>query len=100
VETLSEMPSARLSSGLSRILAEYLKANKEAFTDHPLANFIRRDMRDAVKEKASSDGRGLVFKGSAGQGVWAKGPWLGIFNPLITGGAQQGYYPPCNDGHA
>jgi 5-methylcytosine-specific restriction enzyme A len=93
VETLSEIPGARLSSGLSRILAEYLKANKEAFTDHPLANFIRRDMRDAVKEKASSDGRGLVFKGSAGQGVWAKGPWLGIFNPLITGGAQQGYYP-------
>jgi 5-methylcytosine-specific restriction protein A len=34
-----------------------------------------------------------MFKGSAGQGNWAKGPWVGIFNPIVTTGAQRGYYP-------
>jgi 5-methylcytosine-specific restriction enzyme A len=90
---LSEVPSVSLSASISRLLAEYLSATREAFTDHPLASFIRRDMRDAIKEKAGSDGDGLIFKGSAGQGDWVRGPWLGIFNPIVTSGAQQGYYP-------
>ncbi len=92
-ERLIEVGTASLSTGISRLLAEYLGAMKEAFTGHPLANFIRRDMRDAIKGRAGSDGDGLIFKGSAGQGLWARGPWLGIFNPVVTNGAQQGYYP-------
>jgi 5-methylcytosine-specific restriction protein A len=39
-----------------------------------------------------SKARGLVLKGSAGQGNWARGPWVGIFNPIITRSAQAGYY--------
>lgn len=88
-----ETPSTPLSAGISRILAEYLGATKESFTGHPLANFIRRDLRDGIKAEAGRDGDGLIFKGSAGQGNWARGPWLGIFNPVVTNGAQQGYYP-------
>ena len=93
LERLIETGSASLSAGISRVLSEYLGATKEAFTGHPMANFIRRHMRDVIIERAGSDSVGLTFKGSAGQGVWARGPWLGIFNPVITTGAQQGYYP-------
>jgi 5-methylcytosine-specific restriction enzyme A len=93
LESALELSDTSLSSGISRILAEYLEAAAESFTGHPLANFIRRDLRDAVKSEAGRDGDGLIFKGSAGQGNWARGPWLGIFNPVVTNGAQQGYYP-------
>ena len=91
--TSFEIPTAPLSSGISRVLAEYLGGTTENFTGHPLANFIRRNLRDAVKAEAGTDGDGLIFKGSAGQGNWVRGPWLGIFNPVVTNGAQQGYYP-------
>lgn len=93
LEGTSALPSVSLSAGISRLLSEYLGATKETFTGHPLASFIRRDMRDAIKKKAGIDGDALIFKGSAGQGNWVRGPWLGIFNSTVTSGAQQGYYP-------
>jgi 5-methylcytosine-specific restriction enzyme A len=49
-------------------------------------------LRDHLRALAEEFGRHLVVKGSAGQGTWAKGPWLGIFNPIVTTGAQSGYY--------
>lgn len=77
--------------GLAKVLAEYLGARREALTDHPLAKFIRDDLKDAVAE-ATGEASRLVVKGSCGQGNWARGPWLGIFDPLVTTSAQQGYY--------
>jgi 5-methylcytosine-specific restriction protein A len=77
---------------LEQVLANYKQASAEDFTAHPLAKFIRGDFRDAIAAAAGESER-LVFKGSAGQGNWAKGPWLGIFDRIVTTSAQSGYYP-------
>lgn len=77
---------------IERILSDYLTAASEDFTEHPIAKFLRGDFRNAVAS-ATGDGGRLIFKGSAGQGTWAKGPWVGIFDPLVTTTPQKGYYP-------
>ncbi len=74
------------------MLDKYLNATGEDFTKHPVANHMRHDFRDAVKVAVGTNDR-LIFKGSAGQGTWSKGPWVGIFDPLITSTPQSGYYP-------
>jgi 5-methylcytosine-specific restriction protein A len=81
-----------LREGFERVLAEYAAASTEPFTEHPLANFIRHELREEIAS-ASGEHEHLIFKGSAGQGNWAKGPWVAVFNPLVTVGAQRGYYP-------
>lgn len=73
------------------VLDGYVVACQEEFTQHPLANFIRNDFRDELKNAAGENDR-LVFKGSAGQGNWARGPWVGVFDQLVTTSAQRGYY--------
>jgi 5-methylcytosine-specific restriction protein A len=74
------------------VLNEYLVASQESFTQHPLANFIRGELRDQVAHAAGENDR-LIFKGSAGQANWARGPWVGIFDKIVTSSAQNGYYP-------
>lgn len=81
-----------IRAGIDRVLREYIGAATADFTGHALATFIRKDLRDAVATASGEPDR-LIFKGSAGQGNWAKGPWIGIFNPVVTTGAQRGYYP-------
>jgi 5-methylcytosine-specific restriction protein A len=75
-----------------RVINEYLIARQEKFTQHNLANFIRGEFRDRVAQAAGENER-LIFKGSAGQGIWARGPWVGIFDKLVTTSAQEGYNP-------
>lgn len=81
-----------LREGFERVLREYQVARQEGFTQHALANYIRRELRDAVANAAGESER-LLFKGSAGQGNWARGPWVGVFDRLVTASAQSGYYP-------
>lgn len=81
-----------LSDGLKRVLLGYPSAAKETFSKHSLANFIRGSLADHVAALVQGHAPSLEVKGSAGQGVWAKGPWVGIFDPLITTSAQSGYY--------
>lgn len=80
-----------LRDGFSYVLTHYLAAKDEDFTRHPVANFVRHDLRDAIEFAANDSG--LIFKGSAGQGRWCEGPWVGVFDPLVTDSAQRGYYP-------
>jgi 5-methylcytosine-specific restriction protein A len=81
-----------LKECLEHVLQNYLQATHESFEQHHLAKFIRREFRDAVALVIRDTDR-LIVKGSAGQGVWARGPWVGIFDPIITTSAQSGYYP-------
>ncbi|WP_345796272.1 DUF3578 domain-containing protein [Castellaniella sp. MT123] len=78
--------------GLERVLREYPLARQEDFTQHVLADFIRHGLRDDVAHAVGQSDR-LLFKGSAGQGAWARGPWVAVFDKLVTAGAQSGYYP-------
>ena len=79
--------------GLERVLKEYSAARKnDKFAQHNLANFIRKDLAQEIKSACNDSDKYLV-KGSAGIGVWARGPWVAIFNPIVTSSAQNGYYP-------
>lgn len=60
---------------LSRVLKGYLKASNEAVAQHPMANFIRRELPETIAAIVDSHGR-LLVKGSAGQGTWGRGPWV------------------------
>jgi 5-methylcytosine-specific restriction protein A len=82
----------KLRECIERVFTGYLNATNENFTEHPIAKFLRGEFRDTVAKSVDDNDR-LIFKGSAGQGVWAKGPWVGIFDPLVTSTAQGGYYP-------
>lgn len=82
-----------LREGLLRVLSEYGKISKEeSFAKNPLANFLRQDFPTTIF-KLLNKNEGLICKGSAGQGNWARGPWVAIFDKLITTTAQSGYYP-------
>jgi 5-methylcytosine-specific restriction protein A len=80
-----------LRSSIDRVLAAYPIAITEKFAEHPLARFLRKDFPDVVAKVTGNTDR-LVYRGSAGQGIWARGPWVAIFDPLITSTPQSGYY--------
>lgn len=92
VATTDKGNGVALSEGLARVLQNYLEASRQPLSKHPLANFIRRMLADQVASLLQENAPNLQVKGSAGQGVWAKGPWIGIFDPLVTTSAQRGYY--------
>jgi 5-methylcytosine-specific restriction protein A len=56
-----------------------------------LARFIRSAGAGAIDEVL--DGQGLLIKGGCGVGGgWAAVPWVCVFDPVITTGAQHGFY--------
>ncbi|CAM5439914.1 hypothetical protein TMEC54S_03220 [Thauera mechernichensis] len=75
-----------------RVCGEYLTAREQDFAGHPLANFIRGECRATVERVVGASDR-LSFKASAGLGTWARGPWVAIFDQVITTSAQNGFYP-------
>jgi 5-methylcytosine-specific restriction protein A len=52
---------------------------------------VRSKLPQAVLGHLSDPAR-YDCKGSAGQGNWAKTPWVAVFDRLVTTGAQFGYY--------
>ena len=78
---------------LSKVLSQYKNASIMEIKGNPLAHFVRTSFRDTVAGVIRSSEIRYVIKGSVGQGQWARGPWVGIFSPLVTAGAQTGYYP-------
>ena len=79
-----------LQKGLQRVLSEYQVAKIEDFKDHPLANFIRDDLRQIIQKVV---GDSYLVDASPGKGNWAHVPWVSIFDPAITTSARVGYYP-------
>jgi 5-methylcytosine-specific restriction enzyme A len=76
---------------LDRIGKNYLAAKDEPFKGHPLGRFIRKDGPDEVA-RVIADPK-LTPKGGCGvSGQWAYVPWIGLFDPAITDGAQHGFY--------
>lgn len=77
---------------LELILTEYPKAKEQEFMAHPLAEFIRSEVPAIVRSKVEDPDR-YIFQGSPGQGIWARTPWIVVFDILITDTVQSGYYP-------
>jgi 5-methylcytosine-specific restriction enzyme A len=80
-----------LNAALTLFLEEYPSAKQQALTDNPVAEFIRQDVPDVIKEVIDENRRYLV-RGSVGQGKWARVPWAAIFDRFVTDTAQDGYY--------
>lgn len=82
-----------LSQALNRVATEYHAAinAQEPFAQHPLQQFIRHDLRDAVAEALA--GRPFRVDASGGMmGKWARVPWAAVMNPLITESTMRGYF--------
>ncbi len=62
----------------------------EAFSDHPMAQFLRKAAPKALAKALGSDQ--LRIKGSAGQSRWAEVPWIAVFDPTVSTGATNGQY--------
>ena len=80
-----------LHAALSLFLDEYPIAIRGEFAGNAVAEFIRKDVPEAILSVLGSNERYLVH-GSAGQGVWARVPWAAVFDRFITESAQDGYY--------
>ena len=80
-----------LNAALNLFLDEYSAATEQEFAKNAVAEFVRQDVPAAIEEVIPSGGR-YVVSGSAGQGNWARVPWVAIFDRLITETAQDGYY--------
>jgi 5-methylcytosine-specific restriction enzyme A len=94
VNALAEQTTSNdegLAAALRKVLTGYSIAVREEFRGHPLAAFIRNELADLVFRSAGPAAY-LQKKGSAGQGVWARGPWVALFNPIVTRSAQGGYF--------
>jgi len=75
---------------LELILTEYPKAKEQELMAHPLAELISSEVPDVVRRKVEDPER-YTFQGSPGQGVWARTPWIVVFDILITDTVQRGY---------
>jgi 5-methylcytosine-specific restriction protein A len=75
---------------LRRVLEEYPHSTPEPFAGNPTAQYIRRDLAQAVDRLVGNDS--FLVTGSAGRGQWAETPWVAVFDRLVTESAQYGYY--------
>lgn len=80
-----------LREGLQRVLNEYAGASREAFGQHPLADFLRETLPSAIEAVIGNDERYKVT-GSPGKGRWATGPWVAVFDRTVTESATTGFY--------
>ena len=80
-----------LQAALSLFLDEYPQAMARPFAGDPVAEFIRKDVPQVLREVISGNRR-YVTRGSPGQGTWAQAPWAAVFDRFVTETAQDGYY--------
>lgn len=72
-------------------LDRYQYATHESLSGHSIAKLVRNKLPKEIAEIIGDENR-YHIQGSAGQGNWAKCPWIAIFDSLITNSAQKGYY--------
>lgn len=80
-----------LQAALSLFLDEYPQAMARPFAGDPVAEFIRKDVPQVLREVINGNRR-YVTRGSPGQGTWAQAPWAAVFDRFVTETAQDGYY--------
>ena len=55
-----------------------------------MAKLLRIETPEYIK--GILDREDYIIKGSPGMGNWSQLPWIGVFDPNVTKGAQSGYY--------
>ena len=79
-----------LNKNLIDILKNYERAKKEEFAGHPLKETIKSKSESAIYSLLNFSN--IKVKGSAGQGNWAKVPWIAIMDNNETTSTQEGLY--------
>ena len=77
---------------LELIAETYLEAKSQGFSGNAVADFIRNEFVDSIRQELGDTEGSLIIDSSAGKGRWADTPWLAFFDPIVTESAQSGYY--------
>ena len=77
---------------IQRFMQGYPAAKRQELTDNPFGAFVRSEIPAAIYETGLVDQDKYLITGSVGAGVWAKVPWIGIFDKSITTSATKGVY--------
>lgn len=80
----------KLKEYLLHILDNYELEKKNTLKGNQLADYIRKQATESVPNYLF-DREDYRVTASAGQGVWAAVPWVGIFDKCISTSAQKGY---------
>jgi 5-methylcytosine-specific restriction protein A len=80
-----------LNTALTLFLEEYPSAVNQQFAGNGVAEFIRREVPDVLRETIGDSER-YIIQGSPGQGNWARVPWAAIYDRFVTETVQDGYY--------
>jgi len=87
------MVDISLAEKLEKFTSNWVQATKEPFTNHPIANFLRNDLKEEIATIVKGFDDTYQINASAGAGNWSNVPWLSILNPKITKSTQDGIYP-------
>lgn len=79
-------------TAFKQILENYPTEKEKSFKDNSLADFLRNDLVKIVNDALKIDSSRYKVIGSPGKGVWARVPWIGVFDRSVTSSAQRGYY--------
>lgn len=82
-----------IRSVLALISESYPAALNDEYANHPVAQLIRTDFKNAVSDCVGETAIRYIIKASAGSGKWTTSPWAAILDPIVTSSAEGGYYP-------
>lgn len=82
--------AGNLNELLALVLEGYPTDKSAVFKGNKFIADFKRSAKQVVSNVLGRDD--LLIKASAGQGGWSDVPWICIFNPEITNGAQEGIY--------
>jgi 5-methylcytosine-specific restriction protein A len=80
-----------LRESLEKIMFEYPLVSNYNFKGHSFASYVRNVVPKSISASLELPEIYSV-KASAGNGSWAKVPWIAIFNKLVTESVMSGFY--------
>jgi 5-methylcytosine-specific restriction protein A len=80
-----------LRESLEKIMFEYPLVSNDNFKGHSFASYVRNVVPKSISASLELPEIYSV-KASAGNGSWAKVPWIAIFNKLVTESVMSGFY--------
>ncbi|MEG4229710.1 DUF3578 domain-containing protein [Microcoleus sp. N9_B2] len=80
-----------LRESIEKILWEYPLVSNDNFEGHSFASYVKNVVPKSISASLELPEIYSV-KASAGNGSWAKVPWIAIFNKLVTESVQSGFY--------
>lgn len=78
---------------LIKILSEFEVARRSSFKNHPLAKYIRHDVKKIFSDVLEEQSKDFIIDASPGKGNWVNTPWINIMDERVTSSAEDGYYP-------